>query len=132
VGSEKAVAAATAPEGWDSAAVGNSLPLVRAGAAGADSKEEAVGVEAAMVEVMEVAEKVGMVGAAVEAAPLVVEGWNLLEAQARAAAARLEVAAMVRVDSEMAVVAGLVRGSAEESAVAKEEEAMGDSAVEAA
>lgn len=74
VGSEKAVAAATAPEGWDSAAVGKSLPLVRAGAAGADSKEEAVGVEAAMVEVMEVAEKVGMVGAAVEAAPLVVEG----------------------------------------------------------
>ena len=76
VGSEKAAAAAaaTAPEGWDSAAVGNSLPLVRAGAAGADSKEEAVGVEAAMVEVMEVAEKVGMVGAAVEAAPLVVEG----------------------------------------------------------
>ena len=76
VGSEKAAAAAaaTAPEGWDSAAVGNSLPLVLAGAAGADSKEEAVGVEAAMVEVMEVAEKVGMVGAAVEAAPLVVEG----------------------------------------------------------
>ena len=63
VGSEKAVAAATAPEGLDSA-----------GAAAADSKEEAVGVEAAMVEVMEVAEKVGMVGAAVEAAPLVVEG----------------------------------------------------------
>ena len=65
--------AATALEGWDSAAVGNSPPLVLAGAAAAVRVEEAGWPEAAMVEHVEVVDEVGQAGAVAEAAAMVEE-----------------------------------------------------------